>query len=292
MKYLSEKQRSYINNHFSHYPDKTVSSRFKINDKISSYYNAKTKRFHVHRNDQRKTGFQALRFVHTEGTVGTLTSMPIKYYDQCRYATAEECASYQGFPDTFILPKTKIYELFGNAVSVPVAEHVIKKLSDHGKADTMIDLCSGIGGFHLAATKVFPSIKCMGFSDIKPAAIKCYQENFPDTPNLGDLTTAVIPKVDLVCAGFPCQPFSMSNKRVKEHKLVGMWKHVMRAVRESEARFVVLENVIPLVKSPIFEDIQRSFEKLGYVFQYDTYNSKDFGLKQNRKRLYMFMYKL
>ncbi len=291
MKYLPNRVRLIVDNHFTKQPDLKKSSRVKYNDQLSTYYDAEKQRLHVHKNNRRKDGVQAMYFDHSNGIVRTLTSNPVKFYDLQRYATPRECADYHGFPQHFILPRTRHVNLFGNAISVPVAHHVLEILSAHGKANTMIDLCSGIGGFHFAAEQVFPGITCLGFSDIKKAAIECYQDNFPNVPALGDLRKACIPKADLLCSGFPCQPFSVSNRRIGEHKLIGMYKYVIAAIRASDAKYVVLENVVQLLKHEIFQEIKDTLVSMGYTFQHQVFNSKDFGLRQDRKRVYMYAWK-
>lgn len=291
MKYLSKSLNEYLDNHFKHFPDRSTSSRCNINDKISSYYNAKRKRFHVHRNDARKTGKQDTYCEHSTGIVRTLTHHGIQYFDLRRYANARELADYHGFPKKFILPKLKVLDLFGNAISVPVAEHILKLCTALGPPKTMLDLCAGIGGFHCAAKLAFPNIKCLGFSEIKKAAIDCYKQNFPEVPNLGDVRTALLPKADLLCAGFPCQPFSTCNTTVANHKFTGMFKHILDAVDRTNPNYVVLENVRPILRSPIFKNLERWFQQKDYEFNYKVLNSKDFGLKQDRYRVYMYAVK-
>ena len=75
-----------------------------------------------------------------------------------------------------------VANLFGNAVAVPCAAHACRSVVGCGGRPprTLLDLCSGIGGFHLAAQTVFPHIRCVGFCDVKPAAVQCYKDNFPD----------------------------------------------------------------------------------------------------------------
>ena len=79
-----------------------------------------------------------------------------------------------------------------------------------------IDLCAGIGGFH-QAMKLLGGV-CVGAAEVDDSCIKTYQTNFPTTTMLGDITDKNIqfniPTFDLVCAGFPCQPFSKAGKQL------------------------------------------------------------------------------
>lgn len=289
---LTAKQNGIIENHFKAFPDRAVSSRHVINEKCSSFYDSKTKRLRVHRNNRRKNGYQELTFEHSKHIVKTLTSNhTVKYHDLRRCATPRELADYHGFPSNYILPTAAYVNLFGNTVSVPVAVHVFQLLHKHGNATSMIDLCSGIGAFHIAAKQVFTDIKCIGFSEIKASAIKTYKKNFPTVPNLGNVKTAIIPKCDLVCAGFPCQPFSSCKTDQKKHSLIGMYKYILNAIEVSEAHFVVLENVRNILKRNIFKKIKSKLLSMGYIFNHVVLNSKDFDLKQNRIRVFMYAYK-
>lgn len=79
---------------------------------------------------------------------------------------------------------------------------------------TFIDLFAGLGGFHLALQQL--GCKCVFASEIKDDLRKLYALNFPETPIYGDITKINpedIPPHDIVCAGFPCQPFSQAGKR-------------------------------------------------------------------------------
>lgn len=74
---------------------------------------------------------------------------------------------------------------------------------------TFIDLFAGLGGFHLALAKL--GCKCVFASEIRDDLRKFYKMNFPDTPIAGDITKIEpkdIPAHDIICAGFPCQPFN------------------------------------------------------------------------------------
>ena len=178
-------------------------------------FNHKTLRIHAHKDDKRKTGYPDLYWESSHGVAKTLIgARSIKFWDLRRHASSRELARLQGFPDDYILPKHKAAHLFGNAVTVPVAHAAIEAAFKHqSPPETLLDLCSGIGGFHVAARQLYPDIECVGFSEIKGAAVDCYTQNFPEATAMGDLRRMVesgdaTPKADLLCAGFPCQSFS------------------------------------------------------------------------------------
>lgn len=88
--------------------------------------------------------------------------------------------------------------------------------SESHMAFQYVDLCAGIGGFHQAMKSL--GGKCVGAAEVNDSCVDAYKANFPDTPMLGDITTIDhpydIPAFDLVCAGFPCQPFSKAGKQL------------------------------------------------------------------------------
>ena len=112
---------------------------------------------------------------------------------------------------------------------------------------TFIDLFAGLGGFHLALQQL--GCKCVFASEIKDDLRKLYALNFPETPIYGDITKINpedIPPHDIVCAGFPCQPFSQAGKRegFNDTKQRGMlFDYICAIVAEHRPKYLLLENV-------------------------------------------------
>lgn len=288
---LTARELEIIDTHFKHCPDLTQKTRFQRSKEKSSAYNPRTRRVYLHRNDKTKMGIQGMCFNHSEAVVGTLTcNHAIKYWDKRRRATPRELAAYQGFPDTYKLPERSAQRLFGNAVSVPVAEWAVRQAVGDKRPATFIDLCAGMGGFHLAVEAAVPDIQCVGYSEIMRAAIRSYETNFPGVPALGDLTQLQdIPQADMVVGGFPCQPFSIALRMKGEHPKAGMFEHVLRVIKQSGASFIVLENV-PTLRTrgkAVLERLLAELDTMGFRVQQHLLNSMDFGLKQTRKRLYI-----
>jgi DNA (cytosine-5)-methyltransferase 1 len=161
-----------------------------------------------------------------------------------------------------------------------------------------IDLCSGIGGFRIAieqfATKTNRKFKCILSADIKPDAIKTYNVNFDEKNDKLDIYTLDpknIPAFDLLCAGFPCQPFSSAgNKKGFDDKRGGMIFKIIDICKHHKPKIVILENVsnlLTLNKGSTIQQIQRLFEDIGYKVEYKKLNSSDFGLPQHRERVYI-----
>ena len=160
---------------------------------------------------------------------------------------------------------------------------------------TFIDLFSGIGGFRLA----FESIggRCVFSSDIDKWANDTYFMNFGEYPH-GDITKIhedEIPNHDILCAGFPCQPFSIGGYRKGFCDTRGtLFFEIERILKAKKPKAFLLENVKGLTnhdKGNTFKVIQESLLNLGYSIFYQVLNSKDYGIPQNRERIYIVGFK-
>ena len=248
-------------------------------------------RLWVHNDLPRKQAAQELYF-HASGSIcNTLTcSHAIKLWDLRRCASPRELLRIQGFPEWFEPPRTCVTRLMGNAVAVPCAARACAAVVEGG--ERYIDLCAGIGGFACAMRDVAPDARCVGYSEVLPAAVACYAANFPDHPSLGDATrVAHWPEADVLTAGFPCQPFSTANSRARRrtHAKRDFFEVVLEAVRASGATRVVLENVPTLLTtgSEQWSRIVDALVDLGFERpQHRILNAADFGVPQERKRLY------
>lgn len=155
-----------------------------------------------------------------------------------------------------------------------------------------IDLFAGIGGMRIAFQRV--GGECVFSSEWDRFSQQTYKENFGEMPS-GDITqidAKDIPDFDVLIAGFPCQPFSSIGKREGfEHPTQGtLFFDVVRILEEKKPKGFLLENVPGLLtsdKGRTFEIIQSELKKVGYEFYYDVLDAADFGVPQNRKRLFI-----
>jgi DNA (cytosine-5)-methyltransferase 1 len=158
-----------------------------------------------------------------------------------------------------------------------------------------IDLFAGIGGFRLALQNL--SGKCVFSSEWDEQAKKTYQANFGELP-FGDITksetkTFIPDKFDLLCAGFPCQAFSIAGRRGGFEDTRGtLFFDVAQIIKEKKPRAIFLENVKGLVnhdKGKTLSTILNVLrEDLGYfVPDPKILNAKDFGVPQNRERIFI-----
>jgi len=149
---------------------------------------------------------------------------------------------------------------------------------------------SGIGGFELGVPKKY---KCIGFSEIDKYAIQIYKKHF-NHKNYGDCTKInpkELPYFDLLVGGFPCQSFSIVGKRGGFSDTRGtLFFEIARIVREKQPRLLLLENVKGLLshdKGKTFTTIISTLDELGYDCQWQVLNSKNFGVPQNRERVFI-----
>ena len=160
-----------------------------------------------------------------------------------------------------------------------------------------IDLCSGIGGFRIALEsfeKKHTNIKfnCVLSADIKDDAIKTYNLNFNENNNkLNILEINEIDSFDLLCAGFPCQPFSSAgNKKGFEDDRGGIIFKIIDICKKYKPAIVILENVSNLIILENGEPLKRicnEFIKIDYFVSYKNLNATNFGVPQNRERVFI-----
>ena len=158
---------------------------------------------------------------------------------------------------------------------------------------TFIDLFSGIGGFHQALGSL--GGKCVAASEINEECKVVYKNNFPGTPILGDIKTdwKKLPRFDILCGGFPCQPFSKAGNQAgfddKERgNLFDVIIEILKA--HDECKFLILENVRNLSdKTENWTVIQQELRQLDfYVTEKPVVLSPcQFGIPQIRERVYI-----
>lgn len=162
-----------------------------------------------------------------------------------------------------------------------------------------IDLFAGIGGIRIGFQQSFGSLINFVFtSEINKYSIQTYQANFHDDNIHGDITeieNSKIPPHDILLAGFPCQAFSIAGHRKGFEDTRGtMFFEVARIVEHHRPQVVFLENVKGLInhdKGNTLKTIITTLEKLDYVVFHKLLNAKDFGVPQNRERIYIIAFK-
>ena len=163
-----------------------------------------------------------------------------------------------------------------------------------------IDLFAGIGGIRLGFDQAFEdSIKTVFVSEWDKKAVETYRANFNDDCDIfGDITAVDendIPKHDILLAGFPCQAFSLAGQKKGFQDARGtLFFDVARIIKKHKPKVVFCENVKNLVnhdRGRTFQVIKNILENLGYTVFYKILNSKNFGVPQNRERIYVVAFR-
>ena len=167
----------------------------------------------------------------------------------------------------------------------------VKKL----KGYTFIDLFAGLGGFRIALESL--GAKCVYSNEWDKAAQDTYKANFGDMPE-GDITKVdekSIPDHDILCAGFPCQPFSISGKQKGFEDSRGtLFFDVARIVKEKKPKIVFMENVKNFAthdNGHTLDVVKRTMQELGYTFYQKVLSAVDYGVAQKRERIYMICFR-
>lgn len=157
---------------------------------------------------------------------------------------------------------------------------------------TFIDLFAGLGGFHLGLSRA--GYQCVFASEIDADLASLYEKNFGLKPvgDIREVEAKHVPRHDILCAGFPCQPFSSAGKKQgakcpKSGKLID---EVLRIVEFHHPEYILLENVpqiITIQNGEFWEHINSSLERLGYQVSHKVYSPKQFGIPQNRERVFV-----
>lgn len=163
----------------------------------------------------------------------------------------------------------------------------------------VLSLFTGIGAFEKALKNIGIDYELIGFSEIDKYAIKsyCAIHNVSEDKNLGDITKIDITKlpkdIDLITHGSPCQDFSVAGKQAGGDLGTGtrsslMW-NTINIVTYCKPKYVIWENVKNLLSKKHrhnFDSYLSIMESLGYNNYYDVLNAKDYGIPQNRERVY------
>lgn len=161
---------------------------------------------------------------------------------------------------------------------------------------TFIDLFAGIGGFRIPLSEL--GGVCLGYSEIDKEAIKTYQKNFITDTNSDELCLGDISNInkfpfdiDLITGGVPCQPWSIAGKlKGLDDPRGQLWLDVFRVVELNKPKAFIFENVKGLTEPRNKDSLNYIISNLtqsGYVVKYQVLNSYDFGLPQDRDRIFI-----
>ena len=161
-----------------------------------------------------------------------------------------------------------------------------------------LDLFAGIGGFRFGMERA--GHKCVGYCEIDKYARSSYQAihntegeiDFKDITEVTDEEFRELRgKVDIICGGFPCQAFSIAGNQLGFEDARGtLFYEIARAAEQIKPRYLFLENVRNLLshdKGKTFERMLKILDELGYDAEWQVLNSKNFGVPQNRERVFI-----
>lgn len=161
------------------------------------------------------------------------------------------------------------------------------------------DMFSGIGGFRAGLERA-GGFTCVGHCEINKHADKAYRaahdvkEKEVFYEDATKIDTNTMPDFDLLCGGFPCQSFSIAGKRKGFEDARGtLFFEIARVARAKRPAYLLLENVPGLLSHDggrTFAAILGTLDELGYHVEWQVLNSKDFGVPQSRKRVYIIGY--
>ncbi len=158
-----------------------------------------------------------------------------------------------------------------------------------------IDLFAGLGGFHKALHGL--GHECVFASELDPVLREVYKTNWKIEPH-GDIRKIVdnniddIPDHDILCAGFPCQPFSKAGKQKgrADTDRGTLFDEIVKILRHRTPKFFILENVPFIAKHDNEETwnyMKSELESAGYTVDHEIYSPQDFGIPQHRKRIFI-----
>jgi len=155
-----------------------------------------------------------------------------------------------------------------------------------------VDLYAGLGGFHLALKRLGHA--CVFASEIDPSLAKLYEANFGIRPagDIRRIKANMIPAHDILCAGFPCQPFSKAGSQNGTDcpENGDLFHHTFRVLRYRRPDYFILENVPNLLRHDrgrTWRRMRGKLERCGYTVSSTVLSPHQFGVPQIRKRLFV-----
>jgi DNA (cytosine-5)-methyltransferase 1 len=157
------------------------------------------------------------------------------------------------------------------------------------------ELFAGIGGFRYGLENASCQFKTVFANEWDKWAASIYRYHWKDGSlcegDIRNIQTEDIPDFDLLCGGFPCQPFSVAGKRGGLRDSRGtLFYEILRIAKEKQPKMLFLENVPGLLnieQGKVFQTILEGLGELGYLCEWKVLNSQFFGVPQHRRRLFI-----
>lgn len=170
----------------------------------------------------------------------------------------------------------------------------------------VVELFAGVGGFRVGLERASDSFRTVWANQWEPGrknqfAFDCYNTHFGDSGSINvnkDINTVLdqIPEHDLLVGGFPCQDYSVASTNAKgiEGKKGVLWWPTIEIIRSRKPKYIFLENVDRLIKSPAsqrgrdFGIMLRTLADEGYRVEWRVINAAEYGMQQKRRRIFIF----
>ena len=161
----------------------------------------------------------------------------------------------------------------------------------------LFEMFAGYGGASFSLKKLGVKFETIGYSEIDKYAIKCYEQNHKGK-NYGDcrnINPHELPNFDLLTGGFPCQSFSAAGKGFGELDPRGTLVYdIIRIAEVKQPKYMLLENVKGFTFKkfkPTFNKVLKELDRIGYTVYWKVLNTKDYGIPQNRERVYFVCFR-
>ena len=150
---------------------------------------------------------------------------------------------------------------------------------------------AGYGGLEMGVMRVLDAQPAW-FAEIDEAPARILHHHYPHVPNLGDVTKVdwgSVPPIDILTAGYPCQPFSQAGKRKGTNDERHLWPHVLNAIRILRPQFAVFENVPGHITCGL-DTVLCDLASIGWDAEWTTIRASDVGAPHHRERLFILAY--
>lgn len=173
----------------------------------------------------------------------------------------------------------------------------LDKVSRSSKIKTIkvFEAFAGYGGASFGLSRSGINFKVIGYSENDKFASDIFELNHPGIKNYGDITKIKpeeLPNFDLFTGGFPCQPFSSAGLGKGEIDIRGtLFYDIIRICEEKRPKHILLENVKGLITQrhhETFNKVLTELKRIGYDVQWRLLNTKDYGIPQNRERVWIY----
>lgn len=234
-------------------------------------------------------------------------------FNKIRKLTVNECEKLMGWSndwtkyglneknEKFEIPYKKRLKMCGNGITSPVPKQILESILPLNQKYKILSTFSGVDGSCQALNNDFFDI--IGFSEFDPDCKAQYASSvlkyhYPSIPNYGDITKInyeTLPEFDILFTSSPCQDYSSFGKRAGIDGLKGQLIHnIFELTKAKQPKIIIFENVKGLLtigNGESFKFILEEFSNLGYNVDFELCNAKNYGLAQNRERVFLICYK-